>query len=84
MQAIITKYIGPTNHRGSRIKAECEAGSITIPYDYGLDDVDLHLKAVNALIKKLDWNYNVLGHGSLPRKSPHSYCFILHYIKKDK
>ena len=40
MQAIQTKYIAPTNHRGSRIKAWCAAGSKTISYPYGLN-VDL-------------------------------------------
>lgn len=79
MQAIITKYIGPTNSRGSRIKAECSAGSITISYDYGLEDIDLHLKAANALIAKMDWkvSVSVIAHGSMPCKSPYSYCFVL-------
>ena len=36
MQAIQTKYIGPTNTKGARIKAFCAAGSITIPYNYEL------------------------------------------------
>lgn len=31
MQAIITKYIPATNTRGTRIKATCSPGSITIP-----------------------------------------------------
>lgn len=36
-RAIIkTKFIGPTNYRGARIKATCQAGSITIPYSYDL------------------------------------------------
>ena len=33
-QSITTKYLPPTNSRGSRIKATCEAGSVTIPYAY--------------------------------------------------
>jgi hypothetical protein len=54
MQAITTKYIGPTNFRGSRIKASCPAGSITLPYDYSENDGGHYLAAV-ALIKKLGW-----------------------------
>ena len=54
MQAITTKYIGPTNFRGSRIKASCEAGSITLPYDYSENDGG-HYGAAVALIKKLGW-----------------------------
>lgn len=37
MQAIKTKYLPATNTKPSRIKAECEAGSITISYDYRLN-----------------------------------------------
>jgi hypothetical protein len=54
MQAITTKYIGATTFRGSRIKASCEAGSITLPYDYSENDGGHHFAAV-ALIKKLGW-----------------------------
>jgi hypothetical protein len=54
MQAITTKYIGPTNFRGSRIKASCPAGSITLPYDYAERDGG-QSGAVVALIKKLGW-----------------------------
>ena len=34
MQAIEVKYLGPTETKGSRWKAECERGSITVPYEY--------------------------------------------------
>jgi hypothetical protein len=54
MQAITTKYIGPTTFRGSRIKASCPAGSITLPYDYAERDGG-HYGAAVALIKKLGW-----------------------------
>ncbi len=36
MQAIKTKYIPATAVHGSRIKAECERGSIFIPYPHEL------------------------------------------------
>lgn len=52
MQAIKTKYIGATNAQGSRIKATCERGSITIPYPYELSGDAVHRKAVDALIEK--------------------------------
>ena len=54
-QAITTKYLGPTNHRGSRVKATCDAGSLTVPWDYALNVEDNHAAAVNALAAKLDW-----------------------------
>ena len=55
MQAINTKYIGPTNSRGSRIKATCAAGSITISYPYELSGQAANRKAAEALVSKLGW-----------------------------
>ena len=53
MQAIITKYLGPTNSRGARIKAKCERGSITIPYPHEANTgEDAHRVALQALINK--------------------------------
>lgn len=49
-QAIFTKYIPCTNHRGSRIKAMCDRGSITIDYDHGSSNP--HKVAVLALVRK--------------------------------
>jgi hypothetical protein len=45
-QAIVTKYIGPTNTRGSRIKARAAAGSITLSRDDSLGiESHKHIKA---------------------------------------
>lgn len=60
MQAITTKYLGPTNHRPSRIKAECDAGSLTLGY-HMLDHSplirgdDAHQRAAYALLLQLGW-----------------------------
>jgi hypothetical protein len=54
MQAITTKYIGPTNSRVSRIKASCPAGSVTLPYDCDERDGGHYVAAV-ALMRKLGW-----------------------------
>lgn len=56
MQAITTKYIGPTNTRGSRVKARCEAGSITVHWDHALDVEDNHTVAAKTLRTKLGWD----------------------------
>ena len=58
MQHITTRYLGPTDHRGSRIKATTSYGkdSITIGYPYELSGIDCHVKAVKELIKKVKWN----------------------------
>jgi len=54
-QAIATKYLGPTNHRGSRIVATCEAGRLVVPLDYALNTVQNHAAAAIALARKLGW-----------------------------
>ena len=69
MQAIITKYFGPTNSRGSRIKATCAAGSVTISYPYELSGQACHRAAADALVQKMGWNdahYGGLLGGQLP------------------
>lgn len=62
MQAITTKFIGPTDTKGSRIKARCQAGSVTIAFPYSDND---HAHAVLALCVKLGWNGRWVG-GGLP------------------
>ena len=65
--AIITKYLGPTNSRGSRIKAT-KAGdskvSVTIGYDYALDTFDVHAKAAKALCDKYKWECDLIAGGT--------------------
>lgn len=52
MQAIVTKYIGPSNVKGARIKASCERGSIIISYPYELSGDAVHIAAADALVAK--------------------------------
>lgn len=72
-QAITTKYLGPTNYRGSRIKARCQAGSIIVSWDHALDVFDNHIRAAKALADKLDWTADWVG-GSLPDDT--GYAFV--------
>lgn len=55
MQAILTRYLSPTNTRGARIKATCAAGSITISYPHELSGQAVYRKAAEALVSKLGW-----------------------------
>lgn len=55
MQAITTKFIGPTDTKGARIKASCDAGSITISYPYENSEEACHALAAMALVRKLGW-----------------------------
>lgn len=54
-QAIETRYLGPTNTKGGRIKATSWAGSVTVPYDHALNSEDNHRAAAMALVAKLQW-----------------------------
>ena len=55
MQAIRTRYFGPTNTRGARIQAKAEAGAIYVSYDHGLNPTENHKAACDALLAKLQW-----------------------------
>lgn len=55
MQAILVKYLGPTNFRGSRYKATAQAGSITLDADPRLGLEENAKRAADALRKKLGW-----------------------------
>ena len=64
MQAIITKFFGPGNVRGSRIKATAGGGhSITIGYRHDLDTEEAHVAAALALAKKMGWKGTLIGGG---------------------
>lgn len=71
-QAIVTKYHGPTNTRGSRITARAEAGAVTVDYDHALNAGENHLAAALRLAEKLDWKGEWFG-GGLPSGG---YCFV--------
>lgn len=75
-QAIETKWLGPTNVRGSRVKAKAEAGSITLPWDHSLNSDENHRKAAEALAAKFGWvgdYYGTLHGGALPGRG---YAFV--------
>ena len=55
-QAIKSSYLGPTNSRGGRVRATCDAGSKTTPWDHALDAPENHARAVLALCEKLGWD----------------------------
>ena len=76
MIAIETKYLSPTNSRGSRIKAFTSTGfSVSIPYPYEHSYQRCHFEAVKALVKKydLDWNLDNMRYGGT--KNGYVFCF---------
>lgn len=75
-QAIVTKYLGPTNFRGARIRVKAQAGSITVPWDHALDVAENHEIAARAFAEKWGWlKYGKMHGGALPDDT--GYCFVL-------
>ena len=79
IQAIVTKYFGPSNVRGSRIKATASAGSVTIGYDHSLNIEDVHLKAAQALADKLGWKGKMVQ-GGMPDGNGYVFVFYCHLV----
>lgn len=83
MIAIETKYLGPTNTRGSRIKAfTCTGFSASIPFPYDKDYEKAHFEAVKALVKKyeLDWNLANMRWGGTA--TGYVFCFDCSIVKE--
>lgn len=72
-QAITTKFLGPTNFRGARVKATCQAASITLNWDHALNHEQNHNAAARALALKLGWRGRWVG-GALPDGCGNCYC----------
>lgn len=56
MQTIETRFLGPTDRRGSRYKARTSSGiTLTLESEDALDSVANHERVARALIHKLGW-----------------------------
>lgn len=71
MASIVTKFLGPTNHRGARVvaqvsdygspieraaRAEGKPGRLVVDWDYRAGVEGNHANAAKALAKALDWD----------------------------
>ena len=75
MKAIWTKYLGPTDTRGSRVKASAEGASVTIGYDDSLNMEKAHDAAAVALCLKMGWPGD-LTRGGRPDGCGYVYTFL--------
>ena len=57
-EAILTKILPATNHKGARAKAKCSLGYVALGYSYTGNAKDEQLRAVNALMRKLNLAHN--------------------------
>ena len=74
-QAIITKYIAPTNTKGTRISVKASAGRKFYDWDHNRDTDNNHEHAARLFAGSLGWTqyFDLVG-GSLPDNS--GYCFV--------
>lgn len=64
MQAIVTKFLGATDPKPSRIKATSASGlTVTISYPHELSSDDAHRLAAQKLCDKHGWTNALLGGG---------------------
>lgn len=57
MKAIITKYHGPTNAKGSRVSAsDDDRHRVILSWDHALNALENHQAAAKALCTKLNWH----------------------------
>jgi|688.fasta_scaffold1118634_2 hypothetical protein len=71
MQAIHSKYLPATYSKGSRIKAICERGFITIDYPHELSGDAVHRKAALQLLERFvseDWTERAIPPSQNPWK----------------
>lgn len=74
MKAILVKYHGPSNTRGSRYTAKAEGNpSLTLSYNHALGADENAKAAAVALVKRMKWNCGVVG-GTLPNGDR---CYVL-------
>ena len=89
-QAIVTRYLCPTNTKPSRIRATCDRASLTIPFPQGESLVDAHAVAVRSLLARFhredapdgDYRYRSWPEfgrwvcGGMPQSSKDAYVWV--------
>ena len=71
-QAIVTRYLAPTNHRGARIVVQAVAGRKVYNWNYELGVEENHTQAARQFAAHYHWDYAFKG-GQLPNGD---YAFV--------
>ena len=74
MQALASKYLGPADHRGARVKVSAERGSVTLPWDDALDASGNHCRAALRALQRWEWSGRWVGGSSTA--NPRGYVFV--------
>jgi len=79
LQAIETRYHGPTNNKGSRISARTPGGArLFISYPHEFSGIDCHAEAAEKLARQLEWikSEDVFADHFAPGALRDSYVFV--------
>jgi hypothetical protein len=86
-QAIQTKFLGPTNFKGARVKAFAATGSVTISWDYRLNPEQNHRAAAQVFANRMNlvgaWAAGTLPGGDMVFvncEEACQYAFFVHDI----
>jgi hypothetical protein len=68
MQAIIVKFHGPTNTKGSRLKVDMKGfKSLEVAFPYEFDSIEAYDYAVKVFCIRNKINYSILVGGEMPK-----------------
>ena len=83
MQAILTKYHGPTNTRPSRVSATWGKHRVYVSWDHGLDTIENHAQAVRAMRTKITTARMADASGMvfIPAESPNGSGYV--WVRSD-
>lgn len=73
-QAIVTKYLNPTNSNGARILCKAQAGKKVYPWDHALNVEANYAQAARMFAEHWGWPFGTWHGGALPDGS---YVFVL-------
>ena len=77
-EAVVTKILPATNFKGTRVKARCPLGEITLGFSYTVNARNEQLRAVKALMLKLNLAHNPYTIHSAETKE--GYVHIIEFI----
>lgn len=63
---IETRYLGPTDYRGSRIVVRSTAGRMVVPWDHAIDAAANHDAAAAAYAARQGWEWRAARRGNYP------------------
>lgn len=89
-QVITTKFVGPTNTKGSRVSVKSWVKNKVVAWDHALNSEENHSFAVAKLLQELNkqrkedgctLGWKIIGGGNMPDGS--GYGFVVELVKGD-